>query len=67
MDIENTRWRRGIRWEKEFARKDIKKNWRDVEHHLAIKLYDLFGIVVAVAVQSTFRIEMHQNDVFLFF
>ena len=27
----------------------------------------LFGIVVVVAVQSVFRLEMHQNNVFLFF
>jgi hypothetical protein len=27
----------------------------------------LFGIVIAVAVQSVFRLEMHQNNVFLFF
>jgi hypothetical protein len=27
----------------------------------------VFGIVVAVAVQSAFRLEMHQNKVFLFF
>jgi hypothetical protein len=26
----------------------------------------VFGIVVAVAVQSAFRLEMHQNKVFLF-
>jgi hypothetical protein len=26
----------------------------------------LFGSVVAVAFKSTFRAEMHQNDVFLF-
>jgi hypothetical protein len=26
----------------------------------------LFGIVVAVAVQSVFRLEIHQNDVFFF-
>jgi hypothetical protein len=26
----------------------------------------LFGIVVAVAVQSVFRLEMHQNNVFSF-
>jgi hypothetical protein len=26
----------------------------------------LFGIVVAVAVQSVFRLEMHQNNVFIF-
>jgi hypothetical protein len=30
------------------------------------KEYMLFGSVVAVAFQSTFRAEMHQNDVFLF-
>jgi hypothetical protein len=24
----------------------------------------LFGIVVAVAIQNTFRLEMHQNDIF---
>jgi hypothetical protein len=29
--------------------------------------YHLFGSVVAVAFQSVFRAEMHQNDVFLFF
>jgi len=27
----------------------------------------LFGIVVAVAVQSAFRLEMHQNDIFFLF
>jgi hypothetical protein len=27
----------------------------------------MLGIVVAVAVQSAFRLEMHQNEVFLFF
>jgi hypothetical protein len=27
----------------------------------------MLGIVVAVAVQSVFRLEMHQNEVFLFF
>jgi len=27
----------------------------------------LFGIVVAVAVQNVFRLEMYQNEVFLFF
>jgi hypothetical protein len=27
----------------------------------------MFVIVVAVAVQSVFRLEMHQNDIFLFF
>jgi hypothetical protein len=27
----------------------------------------LFGIVVVVAVQSTFRLEMHQNDIFFHF
>jgi hypothetical protein len=27
----------------------------------------LFGIVVAVAVQNTFRLEMHQNDIFFIF
>jgi hypothetical protein len=27
----------------------------------------VFGIVVVVAVQSAFHLEMHQNEVFLFF
>jgi len=27
----------------------------------------LFGIVIAVMVQNAFRLEMHQNEVFLFF
>jgi hypothetical protein len=27
----------------------------------------VFEIVVVVAVQSTFRLEMHRNEVFLFF
>jgi len=26
----------------------------------------LFGIAVAIAVQSVFRLEMHQNDIYLF-
>jgi len=29
--------------------------------------YHLFGSVIAVAFQSAFRAEMHQNDFFLFF
>jgi hypothetical protein len=28
---------------------------------------DLFGIVIAVAVQSAFYVKIHQDDVFLFF
>jgi len=28
---------------------------------------DVFGIMIAVAVQSVFRLEMHQNKFFLFF
>jgi hypothetical protein len=31
------------------------------------KEYMLFGSVVAVVFQSTFRAEMHQNDVFFYF
>jgi hypothetical protein len=27
----------------------------------------LFGIVAAVVVQNTFRLEMYQNNIFLFF
>jgi hypothetical protein len=31
------------------------------------KARGLFEIVVAVVVQSVFRLEMHQDDIFLFF
>jgi hypothetical protein len=27
----------------------------------------MFGIVAAVAIQNVFRLEIHQNDIFLFF
>jgi hypothetical protein len=31
-----------------------------------IDILGLFGIVVAVTVQSAFRLEMYQDDIFLF-
>ena len=37
------------------------------QHKNPNKTQSVFGCVVAVAFQITFRVEMHVNDVFLFF
>jgi hypothetical protein len=34
--------------------------------YVFIDILGLFGIVVAVTVQSAFRLEMYQDDIFLF-
>jgi len=40
----------------------IKINVLSISHNMGV-----FGIMVAVAVQSAFRLEMHQNKVFFLF
>jgi len=46
----------------------IQKEKKEALRHAEKKeSYGLFGSVVAVAFQITFRAKMHANDVFLFF